>query len=101
MSDITSCIGDTITLNCTVESFAHAWDFGPLSEVPITSGTTQDVVMMGFTFRLVEIGDTAIVSSVSGTVIPELNNTMIVCRDVLRPVEEGDQQEASVMLIGA
>ena len=76
------------------------WNFGPLDEVIITAGTSQDVVMMGFTFRLVEIvGDTAIVSSVSGTVIPELNSTMIVCRDGLSQPGEGERQEATVMVL--
>ena len=48
-------------MNCTVESLAHVWVFGSL-EVIFTPGTSQDVVTMGFTFRLVEIGDTAIAS---------------------------------------
>ena len=100
LSDITSCIGDTITLNCTVESLAHTWDFGLLSEASITPAISQDIVTMGFTFQLVEFRSTVIVSSVSGTVIPELNNTVIVCRDGLRPVGEGDQQEATVMVFG-
>ena len=62
-----------ITLNCTVESFNHVWNIGSL-EASISSGTTQDVVIMGYTFRLVGIGGNAIVSSLTQTVIPELNN---------------------------
>ena len=100
LSNITSCVGDTITMNCTVESFAHIWDFGPLNEVPVTGGLSEDVVMMGFTFRLVEISNTAIVSSVTGTVIPELNNTVILCRDGNRPIDEGERQEVTASVIG-
>ena len=59
LSDITSCVGDTIIMNCTVESLAHVWNFGH-NEVFVTAGTSRDVVMMSFTFRLVEIGDTIV-----------------------------------------
>ena len=74
LSDIPSCVGDTITMNCTVQSFAHIWDIGPLNEVSITGGLSEDIILMGFTFRLVEIRNTAIVTSLRGTAIPELNN---------------------------
>ena len=100
LSNITSCIGDNIRMNCTVESFAHTWDFGPLSEVTITSGTGQDQVQMGFTFRLVEISNTSIVSLVTGTVIPELNNTVILCRDGLRPIGQGDKHQVTATVLG-
>ena len=86
--------------NCTVESFAHTWNFGPISEVAITSGTTVDVVLMGFTFRLVETGATAIVSAVTGTVIPELNNTVIMCRNGLIQPGQGETQEGTVSVLG-
>ena len=52
---------------------------------------------MGFTLRLVESSSTAIVSSVSGIVIPELNNTVISCRDGIQG--QGEQQ-AAVMVFG-
>ena len=87
-------------MNCTVESLAHVWGFGPLIEVVVTAGISQDVVMMGFTFRLVEIGDTAIVSAVTGTAVPELNNTEIVCRDGNHPVGQGESQEVTVSVLG-
>ena len=96
----TLCVDDIITFNCTVESFAHIWDFGPLNEVSVTGGLSEDVVMMGFTFRVVEIGDTAIVSEVTGTVIPELNNTVILCRDGNHPIEQGERQEVRVSVLG-
>ena len=64
LSDITSCVGDTITFNCTVASLAHAWNIGQ-RETSIAPSTSQDVVIMGITFGLVEASSTAIVSSAS------------------------------------
>ena len=100
LSNITSCVGDSIMMNCTVESLVHTWDFGPLTEVTLSAGTSQDVVMRGFTFRVVEIGSTAIVTSVTGTVFAELNNTVISCRDALRPVGQGEKQEVTAKVLG-
>ena len=100
LSNITSCVGDSTMMNCTVQSLSHTWDFGPLSDVTLSSGASEDVVMMGFTFRVVEIGNTAIVSSATGTVFAELNNTVIVCRDGLRPLGEGDKQHVTATVLG-
>ena len=98
-NNITSCVGDTITFNCTLESISHVWNFGP-HETTISPGTTEDEVLMGFTFRLVETGATAIVSAVTGIVIPEINNTMIVCSDGLQLAGQGETQEGTVSVIG-
>ena len=100
MSNITSCVGDTITINCNIESSSHGWNFGPLSEVFVTAGTSQDVVRMGFTYRLLEIGDAGVLSAVTGTVIPEINNTMIVCKDSNLPAGQGETQEGIVSVLG-
>ena len=55
---------------------------------------------MGFTFRLVEISNTAIVTSVTGRVIPELNNTVILCRDGLRQLGQGEKQQVTATVLG-
>ena len=68
-TNMTLCVGDSITFNCTVNSRAHTWNLGPtlLSELSITSGSFQDVTDdLGFTYRLVESSATFIVSSATG-----------------------------------
>ena len=83
-----------------MESLSHTWDFGPLSDVTLSSGSVEDEVEMGFTFGVVDIGNTAIVSSASGTVIRDLNNTVILCRDGLRLIGQGDIQQVTATVLG-
>ena len=101
--NITACVGDSIMQNCTVESLNHVWTLGSgiaASLSPILTPDEAEVVEMGLTFRLVEAGSTAVLSSVSGTVTPELNNTVITCRNGLVPVDQMDMQEIIVTIIG-
>ena len=56
--------------------------------------------MMGFTFRLEEVGSTAIVSSVTGTLTADLNNTMISCRDGLFPAGQAETQQFTAIILG-
>ena len=97
LSDFTSCVGDTFTFNCTVDSLLHRWTIGQ-SEASIVPTTTQNVVSMGFSFGLVEVGSSAIVSSATGTVSAELNNTVILCHEAVPPVQE--RQEGTVTVFG-
>ena len=98
LSDIIACIGVSFRQFCSVDSRIHIWMIGAM-ERSIGVGTKQGIVVMGFTLRLVGVG-TAITSSVSGTVTPDKNNTMIVCRDGNFPIGQGDTQEARVMVFG-
>ena len=102
LSDITSCVGDTITRYCTVDSFTHIWtidSFNSGGESAVSSGTQQDMVMMGFTFRLEEVGSTAIISSVTGTLTAELNNTAISCRDGFRQLGQAETQQFTATVL--
>ena len=102
----TTCIGDTITMNCTVDTDQQTWHFEPIgaTEVLLSAGTSADVVRMGFTFRLLEFNLThnIIVTSITGTVtdLTGLNNSMIVCRNGQVPRGQGEQQEAMVKIYG-
>ena len=89
-------------MNCTVQSLSHTWSFGPLSDNTISSGAVTDTSDMGFTFQLVAvIGNTAIVTSATGTVFAELNNTEILCRDGLRlPGQGGEPETATIKVFG-
>ena len=82
-----------------MDSRIHIWMIGAM-ERSIGVGTQQDIVVMGFTLRLVGVGNTALTTSVSGTVTPDKNNTMIVCRDGNFPIGQADTQEARVMVFG-
>ena len=99
LSDFTSCVGDTFTFNCTVDSLGHTWNIGQ-HVASILPSTSQDLVLMGLTIRLEDASSTAIVSSVSGTVFAELNNTVIMCRDGLRPAQGEAQQLGTVLVLG-
>ena len=92
------CIGDSITQNCTVDSLNHVWIFGAIEAGSLSLATTMDQMVMGFTFRRVSTGSTAIISSVSGTVTPELNNTVIVCLDGNQNREQAERQETTIMI---
>ena len=98
LSDFTSCVGDTFTFNCTVESLSHVWNIGP-HQTSISPSTSQDVVRMGLSFGLEDASSTTIVSSVSGTVSADLNNTVMMCSDALRPAQ-GERQEGTVSIFG-
>ena len=87
--------------NCTLDSRAHTWVIFGAQEQTISPGNTADIVVMGYTLRLVSVSNTAIVSSVSGTATSEKNNTMIVCGDGNVPIGQGpDTQEARIMVFG-
>ena len=99
--NITSCVGDTFALNCTVVAVSHIWKIGSGGEVSVTSGLVKDLHVMGFTYRPVsEPGSTALVSSIIGTVTAELNNTLIVCRDGTAALGVGDMQQATATILG-
>ena len=55
---------------------------------------------MGFNFRRVEVSSTAIVSSVTGTLTAELNNTVLLCRDGLSQPGQGEIQQVTATVLG-
>lgn len=100
LSNATFCIGDNINYICTVESLSHTWDFGAPREITVISNTTKPIVRFEFTVGVVTVNSTAITSSLQVIAFPELNNTAISCRDGLRPLGQGDQQEATLRVFG-
>ena len=94
-SQITVCLGATVTYRCTVDSMTHIWRVGSREELTIDADTGEDtyVVQTGFTFRLETVGSTHVESSVSGKATVELSNTVISCRDGLSQPGQGEQQE--------
>ena len=99
-TNMTLCVGDNVTYTCTVNSIAHAWHIGPLPEMSVTSGTSEDTIgTMGFIYRLVEIGSNGIVSSATGTVFPGLNNSVILCRNGLFQPRPGSVEQEAILKI--
>ena len=84
--------------NCTVDSQGHSWVIGP-DEASLIPSTDAVTVLMGLAVQRVSTGTNPLVSSVSGTLTSELNNTMIVCRDGVQQIAH-KRQEASVMVFG-
>ena len=86
-----------------MESLGHAWNIGLLDYVILISSggcTSEAVVKMGLTLQVVGTTSTAVVSSVSGTVVAELNSTVALCRNALRFPGEGERQETTFMVFG-
>ena len=100
LSNTTICAGNTITVNCTVASLAHVWEFGDEPQVGISAGTDIDVGT-GVIYQRVSVGSTAVVTSATETFLAaDQNNTMILCRDGLLLPPQGEQQEAVINLFG-
>ena len=96
----TSCVGQEVTYTCTVPAIAHAWIIytlpNPISK-SITRVTTEDSAPP-FSFQTVQDNANGIVTAISVTAFPELNGTVISCRD--GNVLGGDMQETTAMVFG-
>ena len=94
LSEVTACVGETVTYTCTARSSVHVWTVGTVSAL-VTSLTGGNILRPPFTFRLLITG-TNIVSSMTVTVFGGLNNTSIVCRGS----GSGDVQETTTRVLG-
>lgn len=105
--DITSCIGDSVTHNCTLESDIHIWDIDEsVHVVNLNRGTPDTVFSSGnFNFQVVPFNHSGVIpqtitTQVSFIVTADINGTQLVCRDGRVTKNEAARQETTVTIFG-
>ena len=101
LTDITSCIGDTVIYTCTVNSVAHRWTISSPRRIQtaVTVGTPR-VIIPPYSFTLTKDDGSSITSTLSLTVFAAFNGTMITCVDSLAPQGTAAEQSTTAMVFG-
>ena len=102
IDDISSCLGDTVTYNCTLQAIAHIWRIHtqPLVVYSVVRTLPEGGIVSGFRFQLVVDTGDAIISSMTVTTFLGLNNVTIQCADGNIPEGEGITQQTTLRFVG-
>ena len=96
------CPGERVTFTCTVSSIAHSWRIiGGSTELQIgivTPASPTDTYL-GFELQVVDVTAVPITSTATVNTTVDLNNTVIVCSNVLVPPNR-IEQNTTVNIIG-
>ena len=102
LSSMTSCVGDEVTYNCTVESVAHRWDFGVLTATVLIGDGLNDPQQEGpYTLeRVAANSNLTVVSTLSVTAFADLDGTLISCRDGIAAENVAETQTTTANVFG-
>lgn len=96
----TSCIGERVVYNCTVQSPVHVWTVSTSNVNPVTVSRGTPLATRGdFRFEFVEVSNNRYVSSLSVLASAGLDGADITCDDSLNP-GQGLLQEAMATVLG-
>ena len=100
VNDLIACPGEAFTLTCTIRSVLHIWKVGANNEKAIGTGSLLVQMEAGITYLRVAIQSTRIVTNITGTVVADMNNTHILCRNGFIAAEIGEPQRISARVYG-
>ena len=100
LTDITSCIGDTVNYTCTVNAVGHAWNISSPAAVVAITRTVRTTSILPYGFMLTEDDGNSITSTLSLTVFAGFNGAVITCLDANALPGEGDKQSTTAMVFG-
>ena len=102
LTSTTSCIGDEVTYNCTVDSVAHRWDFDGLTATVLIGDGLNDPQQEGaYTLERVEGNSTSsVVSTLAVTAFAGLNGILISCRDGIAAENVAETQTTTALVLG-